>query len=125
MKFLKAFSLIILFFTQASYAGKTFKTVQKRGHLKCGVTTGLAGFSAPNSKGKWVGLDADICRAVAAAIFGDPSKVKFIPLSSQQRFTAIQSGEVDMLSRVTTHTLTRDTSLGMNFAPVTYYDGQA
>lgn len=99
--------------------------IKKRGTIKCGVTTGIPGFSVPDSKGKWLGLDVDVCRAVATAVFGDPNKVKFVPLSSQQRFTAIQSGEVDLLSRVTTHTLTRDTSLGMNFAPVTYYDGQA
>jgi general L-amino acid transport system substrate-binding protein len=111
--------------TQTAYAGKTFDTIKKRGSIKCGVTTGIPGFSVPDSKGKWTGIDVDVCRAVAAAMFGNPDKVSFVPLSSQQRFTAIQSGEVDLLSRVTTHTLTRDTSLGMNFAPVTYYDGQA
>lgn len=125
MNLLKALCLVLLLITQAAYAGKTFDTIKKRGVVKCGVTTGLAGFSAPDSKGKWVGLDADVCRAVATAMFGDPSKVKFVPLSSVARFTALQSGEVDLLSRVTTHNLTRDTSLGMNFAPVTYYDGQA
>ncbi len=125
MKLLKALCLVLTLVTQTAFAGKTFDTVKKRGSVKCGVTTGLAGFSAPDSKGKWIGLDADICRAVAAAMFGDANKVKFIPLSSVARFTALQSGEVDLLSRVTTHNLTRDTSLGMNFAPVTYYDGQA
>ncbi|MFT6070598.1 MAG: general L-amino acid transport system substrate-binding protein [Bacteriovoracaceae bacterium] len=125
MKLLKALCLVLTLITQTAFAGKTFDTVKKRGTVKCGVTTGLAGFSAPDSKGKWIGLDADICRAVAAAMFGDANKVKFVPLSSVARFTALQSGEVDLLSRVTTHNLTRDTSLGMNFAPVTYYDGQA
>lgn len=125
MKLLKALCLVLILMTQSAFAGKTFDTIKKRGTIKCGVTTGLAGFSAPDSKGKWIGLDADICRAVAAAVFGDPNKVKFVPLSSVARFTALQSGEVDLLSRVTTHNLTRDTSLGMNFAPVTYYDGQA
>lgn len=125
MNLLKALCLVLTLMTQTAFAGKSFDTIKKRGVVKCGVTTGLAGFSAPNSKGKWIGLDADICRAVAAAMFGDANKVKFVPLSSVARFTALQSGEVDLLSRVTTHNLTRDTSLGMNFAPVTYYDGQA
>lgn len=125
MNLLKGLCLVLTLMTQTAFAGKSFDTIKKRGVVKCGVTTGLAGFSAPNSKGKWIGLDADICRAVAAAMFGDANKVKFVPLSSVARFTALQSGEVDLLSRVTTHNLTRDTSLGMNFAPVTYYDGQA
>ena len=125
MNLLKALCLVLTLMTQTAFAGKSFDTIKKRGVVKCGVTTGLAGFSAPDSKGKWIGLDADICRAVAAAMFGDANKVKFVPLSSVARFTALQSGEVDLLSRVTTHNLTRDTSLGMNFAPVTYYDGQA
>ena len=90
----------------------------------CGVNTGLAGFSSADSQGNWSGLDVDYCKAVAAAIFGDPSKVKWVPLNAQQRFTALQSGEIDVLSRNTTWTLTRDASLGLNFAGVTYYDGQ-
>lgn len=104
--------------------GATLDVVKKRGHLKCGVTAGVVGFSAPNDKGEWTGLEVEICRAVATAVLNDPKKVKFISLNAQQRFTALQSGEIDLLSRVTTHTLSRDTSLGLNFAPVTYYDGQ-
>jgi general L-amino acid transport system substrate-binding protein len=90
----------------------------------CGVNTGLAGFSAADSQGNWTGLDVDICRAVAAAVLGDGNKVKFVPLNAQQRFTALQSGEIDVLSRNTTWTLTRDASLGLFFTGVTYYDGQ-
>ena len=98
--------------------------VKAKGFVQCGVSTGLAGFSAPNDKGDWTGLDADFCRAVAAAVFGDGTKVKFSPLSAKERFTALQSGEVDVLSRNTTWTINRDTALGLNFAGVTYYDGQ-
>ena len=92
--------------------------------MQCGVNTGLAGFSQPDSKGVWRGIDVDLCRAVAAAVFGDAGKVRFTPLTSQQRFTALQSGEVDILARNTTWTLSRDTSLGLNFVGVNYYDGQ-
>ncbi len=99
-------------------------TVKSRGFVQCGVNAGLPGFGNPDSAGNWTGLDVDFCRAVAVAIFNDPTKIKFTPLSAQQRFPAIQSGEVDVLSRNTTVTLTRDTSVGLNFAPVTYYDGQ-
>lgn len=105
-------------------AGPTLDAIKSKGFVQCGVNTGLAGFSNPDSAGNWTGLDVDYCKAVATALFGDPSKVKYTPLSAQQRFPAIQSGEVDMLSRNTTWTLTRDTSVGLNFAPVTYYDGQ-
>jgi general L-amino acid transport system substrate-binding protein len=103
---------------------QTLKTVKERGMLSCGVSQGLPGFSNPDDKGNWTGLDVDICRAVAAAIFDDPTKVKFVPLSAKDRFTALQSGEIDVLSRNTTWTLSRDTSLGANFTGVTYYDGQ-
>ena len=106
-------------------AGKTVDAIKARGQLVCGVNTALAGFSAAGSTGKWTGLDVDICRAIAAAILGDAEEVKWVPLTAQQRFTALQSGEVDILSRNTTWTLTRDASLGMNFTAVTYYDGQA
>lgn len=99
-------------------------TVKQRGHLKCGVSQGLAGFSTPDSKGQWTGLDVDFCRAVAAAIFGDAGKVRYTALSAKERFTALQSGEVDLLSRNTSWTLSRDTELGFNFAGVIYYDGQ-
>jgi general L-amino acid transport system substrate-binding protein len=102
----------------------TLDDVKKAGVLKCGVTTGLAGFSSPDKNGKWTGIDVDTCRAVAAAVLGDATKVKFNPLTAKERFTALQSGEIDMLSRNTTWTLTRDASLGLNFAGVNYYDGQ-
>ena len=105
-------------------AGPTFDKVKQAGSLVCGVSTGIAGFSQPDNQGNYTGLDVDVCRAIAAAIFGDPSKVKFVPLTAQQRFTALQSGEIDVLSRNTTWTLQRDTELGLNFAPVVYYDGQ-
>jgi general L-amino acid transport system substrate-binding protein len=105
-------------------AGKTLDGIKARGQVVCGVHTGLAGFSAADSAGKWTGLDVDICRAVAAAVLSDSEKVKYVPLTAQQRFTALQSGEIDVLSRNTTFTLTRDASLGLNDTVVTYYDGQ-
>ncbi|AOG06958.1 MAG: amino acid ABC transporter substrate-binding protein [Bosea sp. (in: a-proteobacteria)] len=100
-------------------------TVKNRGHLVCGVSPGLAGFGLPDAQGQWAGLDVDLCRGIAAAVFDDPMKVKFTPLSSKDRFTALQSGEVDLLSRTSTWTMARDTSLGLSFAGVNYYDGQA
>ena len=115
---------ILVATTGQAFAQKTLEAIKARGELVCGVSTGLGGFSVPDSEGKWTGLDVDVCKAVSAAIFGDPNKVKFQALSAQQRFTALQSGEVDLLSRNTTWTLTRDTSLGLNFTGVTYYDGQ-
>jgi general L-amino acid transport system substrate-binding protein len=105
-------------------AGATFDAVKARGEVVCGVNTSVYGFSAPDQKGRWQGLDVDICRAVAAAVLGDAGRVRYVPLSAQARFTALQSGEVDLLSRNTTWTLTRDTANGLNFGPVTYYDGQ-
>lgn len=111
-----------IFSTSAS--ADTLDDVKKAGVLKCGVSTGLAGFSAADKDGKWAGIDVDVCRAVAAAVLGDATKVKFNPLTAKERFTALQSGEIDMLSRNTTWTLTRDASLGLNFAGVNYYDGQ-
>src|SRR5262252_4945377 len=105
-------------------AGPTLDKVKSNGVITCGVSTGLAGFSIADAQGKYTGLDVDFCRQVAAAVLGDASKVKYVPLSAQQRFTALQSGEVDLLSRNTTWTLQRDTQLGLNFAPVTFYDGQ-
>jgi len=108
----------------AAHAGKELDAIKARGQLLCGVGTGTAGFMLADNQGKWVGLNVDICRAVAAAIFGDANKVKYVPLTSQQRFTALQSGEVDLLSNNTTITLTRDTALGFDFTGVTYYDGQ-
>jgi general L-amino acid transport system substrate-binding protein len=107
-----------------SVSAQTLKTVKERGSLICGVSQGLPGFSSPDDRGNWTGLDVDICRAVAAAIFDDPSKVKFSPLSAKDRFTALQTGEIDVLSRNSTWTMLRDTQLGLNFAGVNYYDGQ-
>jgi general L-amino acid transport system substrate-binding protein len=107
-----------------AWAGKTLDAIKARGQMACGAHTGLAGFSAADSSGKWSGLDVDVCRAVAAAVLGDAEKVKFVPLTAQQRFTALQSGEIDLLSRNTTLTLTRDASLGLEGTVVTYYDGQ-
>jgi len=106
-----------------AHAG-TLEVVQKRGEVQCGVTTGFAGFSAPDAKGQWQGLDVDLCRAVAAATLGDASKFKAVPLNSQQRFTALQSGEIDLLARNTTVTQQRDTALGAISAGVNFYDGQ-
>jgi general L-amino acid transport system substrate-binding protein len=105
-------------------AQSTLEAVRAKGFVQCGVNTGLAGFSQPDSKGVWRGIDVDLCRAVAAAVFGDAAKVRYTPLTAQQRFTALQSGEVDVLARNTTWTITRDTSLGLNFVGVNYYDGQ-
>jgi general L-amino acid transport system substrate-binding protein len=107
----------------AVYA-QTLKTVKDRGMLSCGVTSGLPGFSAPDDKGNWTGLDVDMCRAIAAVVLNDPSKIKFVPLSAKDRFTALQSGEIDVLSRNTTWTLSRDTQLGLNFTAINYFDGQ-
>ncbi|HZQ74298.1 MAG TPA: amino acid ABC transporter substrate-binding protein [Burkholderiales bacterium] len=103
---------------------QTLETVRKRGHLQCGVNTGLAGFSQPDSRGVWHGLDVDLCRALAAAVLGDAAKVRYTPLTAQQRFTALQSGEVDVLARNTTWTLSRDSGLALSFVGVNYYDGQ-
>ena len=114
---------LILALSLTARAG-TLEDVQQRGTLSCGVSTGLAGFSQKDENGNWSGLDVDVCRAVAAAVLGDAGKVQYKPLTAKERFTALQSGEIDMLSRNTTWTHTRDTSLGLNFAGVNYYDGQ-
>jgi general L-amino acid transport system substrate-binding protein len=119
-----AAGLAAIFGSTGAMAGKDLDNIKARGALICGIGQGTAGFMLQDSQGKWVGLDVDVCRAVSAAIFGDSEKVKYVPLSSQQRFTALQSGEVDMLSNNTTETLTRDTALGLDFTAVTYYDGQ-
>ena len=108
----------------ASAGATTLEDVQLRGVLNCGVSHGLPGFSNADKNGKWTGLDVDVCRAIAAAVLGSAEKVKFTPLTNKERFTALQSGEVDVLSRNTTWTLMRDTALGLNFAGVNYYDGQ-
>jgi general L-amino acid transport system substrate-binding protein len=110
-------------FAVSAQAG-TLEDVKGKGSLTCGVSVGLPGFSNPDDKNNWTGLDVDVCRAVAAAVLGDASKVKYIPLTAKERFTALQSGEIDVLSRNTTWTLSRDASLGLNFAGVDYYDGQ-
>lgn len=102
----------------------TLQTVQKRGHLICGVNTGLAGFSAPDDHGGWTGIDADFCRAVAAAIFDDATKVAFVPVETNQRFDVLLAGEVDLLARNTTWTMGRDVEMGLDFAGVLYFDGQ-
>ena len=107
-----------------AFAGKDLDAVKKKGFIQAGVNGGVFGFGMPDSKGVWKGLDVDTARAVAAAIFGDASKVKFTPLTAQQRFTALQSGEIDVLTRNATRTLSRDTQLGLNFVTVNYYDGQ-
>jgi general L-amino acid transport system substrate-binding protein len=107
-----------------AHAGATFDAVKKKGFVQCGVNSGLPGFSAPDEKGVWKGIDVDVCRAVAAAVFGDASKVKYTPLTAKERFTALQSGEIDILSRNTTWTVTRDGGLGISFTGITYYDGQ-
>ena len=124
-KLLASATLALAVFTsQAAFAGKTLDSIKQRGSINCGVTTGVAGFSAPDTQGNWSGLDVDTCRALAAAVLGDASKVNFVPLNSQQRFSALQAGEIDILARNTTWTLTRDASLGLHFTVVTYYDGQ-
>jgi len=107
-----------------AHAGPTFDKVKQAGQIVCGVNTGLAGFAQPDNQGRYTGLDVDICKALAAALFNNADKVKYVPLTAQQRFTALQSGEVDLLSRNTTWTLLRDSDLGLNFAAVVFYDGQ-
>ncbi len=107
-----------------AHAGKTVDAIKARGQVVCGVNTGLAGFAAADSTGKWSGLDIDVCKALAAATLSDPEKVKYVPLTAQQRFTALQSGEIDVLARNTTFTMSRDASLGLSMTVVNYYDGQ-
>jgi len=118
-----ALATVLTFVTQAARA-ETLATIKSRGELICGTNGTLAGFGLPDPQGNWIGFDVDFCRAIAAAIFNDPTKVKFVPLTAKDRFTALQSGEIDVLSRNTTWTLSRDTSLGLDFAAITYYDGQ-
>ena len=121
-----------VFFGALAFAGlsavaasaATLDDVKARGSLNCGVTTGLTGFAAPNASGEWEGFDVGVCRAVAAAIFGDPTAVEFVPTTGQTRFTALASGEIDMLARNTTWTFSRDTDLKFTFVGVNYYDGQ-
>jgi general L-amino acid transport system substrate-binding protein len=116
-------ALLLAFSAQVARA-QTLQAVKQRGQLICGANGTLGGFGLPDPQGNWTGFDVDFCRAIAAAIFNDPSKVKFVPLTAGNRFTALQSGEVDVLSRNTTWTMSRDTTLGLDFAAVTFYDGQ-
>jgi general L-amino acid transport system substrate-binding protein len=117
-------SAVAIGMVSSAQAATTLESVKSKGFVQCGVSTGLPGFSNPDEKGNWQGMDVDVCRAVAAATLGDAAKVKYIPLTAKERFTALQSGEIDVLSRNTTWTQTRDTTLGLNFAGVSYYDGQ-
>ncbi|MEO7255636.1 MAG: amino acid ABC transporter substrate-binding protein [Casimicrobium sp.] len=107
-----------------AHAGKTLDAIKARGQIVCGVNTGLAGFSQADAAGNWTGIDADTCKAIAAAVLGDANKIKWVPLNATQRFAALQSGEIDVLARNTTFSLTRDASLGLHQTAVTYYDGQ-
>jgi general L-amino acid transport system substrate-binding protein len=117
-------AVLALAFVGAAHAGKTLDAIKQRGQLVCGVNPSLPGFSAADSQGNWTGLDVDVCKAIAATVLNDAGKIKWVPLNASQRFAALQSGEVDILSRNTTWTLTRDASLGLHFTGVTYYDGQ-
>ncbi|MFO7883584.1 MAG: amino acid ABC transporter substrate-binding protein [Desulfobacteraceae bacterium] len=117
------FSVVFIFALDASFAG-TLEDVREKGFIQVGVNEALAGFSMPDKNGVWRGLDVDTARAVSCAVFGTPDKLKFTPLTAQTRFTALQSGEIDLLCRNATHTLGRDTKLGLNFASVNFYDGQ-
>ncbi|MFQ3230389.1 amino acid ABC transporter substrate-binding protein [Reinekea sp.] len=116
-------AFVIALLAGASF-GSTLNDVKKAGHIKCGVSTGIPGFSNPDRQGNWTGLDVDVCRAIAAAVLGDADRVRYIPLTPGDRFNALQSGEIDVLSRVTTWTHSRDTTLGIIFAGVSFYDGQ-
>jgi general L-amino acid transport system substrate-binding protein len=122
-KFLAATIGVLLASTATAALAGTLDDVKNKGFIQCGVSQGLAGFSQPDANGNWSGLDVDFCRSIASAVFNDPSKVKFTPLSAKERFTALQSGEIDVLSRNTTWTMSRDTKQG-KFAGVMYYDGQ-
>ena len=119
-----AVGLAATLMASAASAQATLNNVKQKGFLTCGSNTGLAGFGVPDAQGNWTGLDVDLCRAIAAAVFNDATKVRFIPLSAKDRFTALQSGEVDVLVRNTTWTMSRDTQLGLDFTSVNYYDGQ-
>jgi general L-amino acid transport system substrate-binding protein len=124
MRQLAIAAALLAAFAGTAHAGKTLDAIKARGQLVCGVNPSLPGFAAADSQGNWAGLDVDVCKALAATVLSDATKIKWTPLTAQQRFTALQSGEIDILSRNTTWTLTRDASLGMHFAGITYYDGQ-
>src|SRR5437867_6851535 len=117
-------ALALLVAATTANAGATVDAVKKRGGVQCGVNPGLPGFSAADEKGVWKGIDVDVCRAIAAIVFGDAEKVKYTPLTAKERFTALATGEVDVLSRNATWTQTRDGGMGITFTGVTYYDGQ-
>ena len=117
-------SAILSLFTVSAATAGTLDTVKGQGFFNCGVSQGVPGFSNPDSDGNWSGIDVDVCRAVSAAIFGTPDNVKYVPLTAKERFTALQSGEIDVLSRNTTWTLSRDAQIGLEFAGVNFYDGQ-
>ena len=117
-------ALSVLGISSFAQAGATLDAVKKKGYVQCGISDGLPGFSYADAKGQYLGIDVDDCRGVAAAVFGDASKVKFSPLTAKERFTALQSGEIDVLSRNTTWTSSRDSAMGLDFTGVTYYDGQ-
>src|SRR5688572_3906946 len=119
-----AFGLTASLFATGASAQATLNSVRQKGFLTCGSNSGTIGFGIPDAQGNWTGLDVDLCRAIAAAIFDDPTKVRFIPLNAKDRFTALQAGEVDVLSRNSTHTMSRDTQLGLDFPAITYFDGQ-
>ncbi|WP_299879510.1 amino acid ABC transporter substrate-binding protein [uncultured Cocleimonas sp.] len=124
-QFTKVSALILgLAMITTTASASTLEDVKKKGVLSCGVSEGVPGFSNPDSSGKWVGLDVDMCRAVAAAVLGDPTKIKFVPLASKQKIIAVTSGQVDLTSRTTTWTMKRDTKEGADFTAVVYYDGQ-
>src|SRR6476660_5421880 len=124
LKSIAAAAALMCAFALPAAAGQTFDAVKAKGFVHCAVNTGLAGFSFSDSQGKWTGLDVDLCKAIAVAMFGDAEKVKFTPTTAQQRFVALQSGEVDVITRNATQTLLRDTSPGFNIAGVNFYDGQ-
>jgi general L-amino acid transport system substrate-binding protein len=124
MKKLAALVAFAMLVVAQGASAQTLKAVKDRGMLNCGANGTLAGFGLPDAQGHWTGLDVDACRAIAAAVLNDPNKVKFVPLSAKDRFTALQSGEVDVLVRNTTWTSSRDSSLGLSFTGVDYYDGQ-
>ena len=126
MSLVATFVLVFLMGTESMAAkkSKTLKNTIKKGFVRCGVSQGLPGFSNADASGNWTGVDVDVCRAVAAAVLGDATKVKFTPLSAKERFTALTSGEIDILSRNTTWTLSRDADIGLTFVGVNFYDGQ-
>jgi len=123
-RFARALGILVVLIVVGRADAGTLDDVKKKGFVRCGVSQGNPGFSNPDAQGNWTGLDVDVCRALAAAVFGDADKVKYTATSAKERFTALQSGEVDVLSRTTTWTLVRDTALGLNFTGVNYYDGQ-